>query len=126
MTVRITSGQYFETIQKIRAILQNDRVRGHVVYLNTNSRDVTDEFVDAASRADVIDASRTSLISLLKQASSLDDVFRLQREINRLTESYESHKSRANALEKQAVRQPQFFVVSIRVWFIQILAGKGL
>jgi Domain of unknown function (DUF4349) len=105
MTVRIASGQYFEIIQKIRAILSNDPlVKGRVVYVNTKSRDVTDEFVDAASRADVVDASRTSLLSLLKQASSLDDVFRLQREINRLTETYESHKSRANALEKQAVR----------------------
>jgi Domain of unknown function (DUF4349) len=86
-----------------------------VVYVNTNSRDVTDEFVDAASRADVVAASRTSLLSLLKQASSLDDVFRLQREINRLTESYESHKSRANALEKQAVRvSHSFFAVCMR------------
>jgi hypothetical protein len=64
---------------------------------------VTDAYVDASSRADVLQASRQALQTLLQEAKQVKEVLEIQRELNRLVEAYESQKNRAQRLQKQSV-----------------------
>jgi hypothetical protein len=52
---------------------------------NTYSRDVSDENIDATSRADILAASRSAMKTLLLKATVVQDVLQIQNEINRLT-----------------------------------------
>jgi hypothetical protein len=97
MTIRVRSDKFYQVIEEIRKIVHS------VSTISTYSRDVTDQFVDASARADVLEAARSSLQALMAKANSVEDVLRLQKELNRLTESSESLRQRAQQLKKQSV-----------------------
>jgi hypothetical protein len=71
--------------------------------VNINSQDVTDSYIDASARADTLDASRKALKILLGKATNVQDIMEVQRELNALTQQYESHRKRAVHLKKEAV-----------------------
>jgi hypothetical protein len=78
MTIRVRSDKFYQVIEEICKIVHS------VSTLSANSRDVTDPFVDASARADVLEAARLSLQALMAKASSVEDVLRLQKELNHL------------------------------------------
>jgi hypothetical protein len=100
MTVRVQSDRFHAVVESVRDFLGEKRIRN----VRLSSRDVTEQFVDASSRADVLDASRRSMKGLLSKAATVQEVLNIQREINLLTTQYESQKQRANHLQKQSVR----------------------
>lgn len=100
MTARVPS-EHFETI--IDTIQQAVGTQ-NVLEVHTNARDVTDQYVDAATRADVLQASRQALQTLLDKAHNVREVMEVQRELNRIVEQYESQKKRAESLKAQSVR----------------------
>jgi hypothetical protein len=102
MTIRVRSDKFYQVIEEIRKIVHS------VSTLSTNSRDVTDQFVDASARADVLEAARSSLQALMVKANNVEDVLRLQKELNRLTESSESLRQRAQQLKKQSVSRKHY------------------
>jgi hypothetical protein len=102
MTIRVRSDKFYQVIEEIRKIVHS------VSTLSTNSQDVTDHFVDASARADVLEAARSSLQALMAKANSVEDVLRLQKELNRLTESSESLRQRAQQLKKQSVSRKHY------------------
>jgi len=61
-----------------------------------------DEFIDVTARADVLEAARDSLKTLLSKANTVEDVLRVQQEMNQLTESIESRRQRALQLKKDS------------------------
>ena len=98
LTIRVQSDTFHQVVDEIRKLADK------VVSLSTNSRDVTDEFVDASARADALEATRASLQAIMSKADSVEDVLKLQKELTRLTEQAESHRQRAQQLKKQSVR----------------------
>lgn len=93
LTLRIPSDSYDTSVQFLRDLVGE----GSVVNWST------DAYVDASSRADVLQASRQALQTLLQEAKQVKEVLEIQRELNRLVEAYESQKNRAQRLQKQSV-----------------------
>lgn len=97
LTIRIPS-------HKFQAFLS--KLQGSSLYtvtsLSTQSRDVTDSFVDATTRAETLQASIQSLQTLMAKADTVEAVLQVQKELNGLTQEYESNKARAQSLQKQA------------------------
>ena len=103
MTIRVRTDSFQKVIDGIR------KVSDSVNYLSTRSKDVTDEFVDASARADALEAARTSIRAIMAKADNINEVLKIQQELNRLTEASESHRQRAQTLQKQAVSQCRAF-----------------
>lgn len=114
MRLRVSSQKFHDVVNSIRSMVDEDMI----ISVSTNSNDVTDQYVDASSRADTLDASRKALKLLLAKADTVTEVMKVQRELNRLTQEYESQKSRALILKKQSV---SCFYAELLFLFIAIL-----
>jgi hypothetical protein len=99
---RIPSEIFHKTVEDIQDLVGRDMV----VSATINTRDVTDEYIDASSRADTLEASKNALQSLLLKAENVNEVMNVQRELTRLTQQMESQRSRAMYLKKQSVSTP--------------------
>ena len=77
--------------------------KDHVLSVSSQSRDVTDEYIDANARADTLSASRDALKTILTRANSVKDVLAVKNELSTMTEQIESHRRKAVYLQKQAV-----------------------
>jgi hypothetical protein len=97
MTIQVRSDKFHYVIEEIRKIVDA------VVSLSINSRDVTDEYVDVSARADASEAARSSLQAIMAKADTVEEVLKVQQELNRLTQSSESLRQRAQQLKKQSV-----------------------
>jgi hypothetical protein len=94
---RVKSQYFHETMAAIQELVGQDMVRS----VSVNSQDVTDSYIDASARADTLDASRKALKILLGKATNVQDIMKVQRELNALTQQYESHRQRAVHLKKE-------------------------
>lgn len=90
------SDKFYIVISALQGLLGSDMVRS----LSTSSHDVTDSFIDASSRAETLVVCRKAIQVLLQKAQNVQEVMEGQRELNILTQEYESHKSRAESLRK--------------------------
>lgn len=122
ITFRIPSDDFDATRLKIRHRLQtmpidndNDDNPSNIVPAVRITReeshvvDRTGDYVDVATRAQVIFTARQVLYDLLQdrkqdETTTVEDILNIQRELNRLTEQYESYQSRVNRLATQTVR----------------------
>ncbi|KAI2498368.1 protein of unknown function (DUF4349) [Fragilaria crotonensis] len=95
-------GGYVESKNSYRDVYPGLLGSDMVQSLSINSQDVTDSFIDASSRAETLAACRKAIQVLLQKAQNVQEVMEVQRELNRLTQEYESHKSRAESLRKQS------------------------
>ena len=98
LTLRIPASSFQETVDAIRAISPHLKVESY----SLSTQDVTDSFVDATSRANTLDASHKALARLMEKATNVDEVMTVQRELNQMTQQFESLKARAISLQKQA------------------------
>jgi hypothetical protein len=96
--LRVPSDKFHDTIKSLKSLVGPDMVRD----LNINSRDVTESYIDASSRAETLSASRKAMQVLLEKANNVKEVMQVQQELNRLTQECESQKSRANSLKNHA------------------------
>ena len=107
LTLRINSYHFPGAVQAIKDLINSagseGNIKGKVTSLSTNGRDVTDEYVDTTARVeDTLDASRQALQTLLTKAQTVDDVLKVQWELNRLTQDCESLRRRALELKKNS------------------------
>ena len=98
LNMRIPSDVFHSVVKKIQDLVGEKMVTN----ISINSRDVTDEFVDASSRADTLEASRNALQLLMAKAANVKEVMEVQSELNRVTQEFESQKRSAQYLQKQS------------------------
>ncbi len=86
-------------VQKFEEAVNN--LSEHSVAVNKisiSSQDVSAEIVDIKARLEVRSATRDRYIQLMKSAKNVEDLLRVQSEVNSIQEEIESGKSRANYL----------------------------
>lgn len=98
LNLRIPSDVFHSVVKKIEDLVGEKMVTN----ISINSRDVTDEFIDASSRADTLEASRNALQSLMAKAANVKEVIEVQREVNQVAQQFESQKRSAQYLQKQS------------------------
>eukprot|EP00550_Attheya_septentrionalis_P009762 CAMPEP_0198282132 /NCGR_PEP_ID=MMETSP1449-20131203/1971_1 /TAXON_ID=420275 /ORGANISM="Attheya septentrionalis, Strain CCMP2084" /LENGTH=393 /DNA_ID=CAMNT_0043978229 /DNA_START=83 /DNA_END=1261 /DNA_ORIENTATION=+ len=103
LRLRIPSDSFETTVSDIKRLFQKDENDNkRIVRASTNSRDVTEQYIDATARADTLEASLKALQALMARSTTVKDVMEVQRELNQVTQQYESQRSRAKYLQKQA------------------------
>lgn len=125
LTIRIQNDDYFSVFRHVQKNLFNDddeiQFGLRVIQYTTNTKDVTDKYIDASARANVLHVSREALLRQLvfinnnnnnastttnsnfDAITTVSDVLYIQSEINQLTEQIESQRLRAKYYEKQSV-----------------------
>jgi Domain of unknown function (DUF4349) len=105
LKIRIPNDKFFDIVHTIQyEIAESSNM---ITNIDTSSVDVTEQYVDVMTRADVLDASRLALKNLLlNKAESVSDILEVQKEIDRLTSDIESYRSRGQTLRNQSVSLP--------------------
>jgi hypothetical protein len=98
LKIRVPSDKFHDTIAAMQELVGKDMVER----LSTSVEDFTDSYVDAASRAETLAASRKAMQVLLAKAGNVKEVLEVQRELNRLNQEYERQKANANTFQKMS------------------------
>jgi hypothetical protein len=88
-----------------------------IIEKKITSEDVTSEVVDTKSRLQAKEQMRLKYLEFLKQAKNMEDVLKVQGEINNIQEEMESASGRINYLSHQSAYS------TINLTFYQPLAG---
>eukprot|EP00978_Attheya_sp_CCMP212_P048091 scaffold472600_cov102-Attheya_sp.AAC.1 len=81
--LRIPSDSFETTVSDIKRMFQKDENDNkRIVRASTNSRDVTEQYIDATARADTLEASLKALQALMARSTTVKDVMEVQRELN--------------------------------------------
>lgn len=78
------------------------RSASEVLSSSISGEDVTEQYVDAATRAKNLEAAHTRLLALMERANDVRSTLEVQRELTRVTGEMEAHKTRAMSLQKRA------------------------
>jgi len=95
MTIKVPVA-YFESLLGSFASDSN-----RVVQKNISTEDVTSEMYDSKSRIEARKKIRERYVQLLQQAKKMDDVLKVEQEINNIQEELESASGRLNYLSHQ-------------------------
>ena len=67
---------------------------------NTNSQDVTEQYIDLQSRLKNAEATETQYLALLDKAKDVDDILRIYDSLSRIRNEIEQIKGRIQYLER--------------------------
>ncbi len=113
VSVRVPADSLEETIDDLRELAVE--VRSEV----TNSKDVTDEYVDTTARLTNQQATQNALIRLLERAEKVEDALKVQNELTRVQEEIERLQGRIKFLEQTSA----FSLVNVRLSLASVEMG---
>jgi len=94
LSIRIPQDQYVETLEALRAV-------GEVISDNENVRDVSTEFIDNKARLANLYKLRDRIQLLLNRADRIDDILKIERELNRTQSEIDRLEGRMKYLNSQ-------------------------
>lgn len=94
VTVRVPAAEFFAVLDGLRKI-------GTVTDEQVNAQDVTKRVFDIELRLQTADESRKRLVEILKSATKIEDILRIETEIRRLTDEIEAMKGELRNLGDQ-------------------------
>ena len=94
ISIRIPAGSFNDVMQKLRALALK------VTYENTNSQDVTEQYMDLEAQLHNYQATETQYLELLKKADNVKDILEVQRELSNVRGNIERVKGRMQYLER--------------------------
>ncbi len=94
VTVRVPASQFFVVVDSLRKV-------GTVTDEQINATDVTKRVFDIELRLQTAEESRKRLVDILKSATKIEDILRIEIEIRRLTDEIEGMKGELRNLGDQ-------------------------
>lgn len=104
VTIRVPARRFQEALERCEKA-------GDVVHRNVQAQDVGEEYRDIAIRLRNAEVVRDRLEELLRQANTVEDALKVQRELGEVTERIETMKGRLRFL------QDRISLSTITVWF---------
>ncbi|PIR76121.1 MAG: hypothetical protein COU32_03665 [Candidatus Magasanikbacteria bacterium CG10_big_fil_rev_8_21_14_0_10_42_10] len=95
VVIRIPANVFDTNLGTVRAL-------GEVQSERTDGQDVTEEYVDLQARLDNLKASETQFLSIMKQATKIEDILAVQRELTNVRGQIESMEGRMKYLKESA------------------------
>ena len=95
LTVRVLQENFTSAVLEIRNL-------GEVQDLNLGQEDVTEQFIDLEARLKSAQREEESLLALLDQASSIEHVLTIERELSRVRSQIERLQGQLNHLQQRA------------------------
>ncbi|MDJ0269776.1 MAG: DUF4349 domain-containing protein [Aigarchaeota archaeon] len=92
ITIRVPRNSFYQAIADIETL-------GRVVEKNTQSDDVTEEYIDLRARRDNLLRQEERLLETMRLAASVDDLLSMERELERVRGEIERLTGRINYLE---------------------------
>lgn len=111
VTIKVPVAQFEEAMQLLAAGTGKDKVMERRI----NSQDVTTEVVDTKSRLEAKRQVRLRYLELLRQANKMEDILKVQQEINEIQEQIEMATGRVNYLDHASA------LSTIQLTFYQVL-----
>ena len=94
ISIRVPSDRFDEAFDRLHQIAQS------VPYEHTDSRDVTEEYVDLQARLKNLEATELQYLELLKKAETVDDMLQVQRELSNVRGWIEQLQGRIKYMER--------------------------
>ncbi len=94
ISIRVPAEMFDEATQKIKAMGVK------VVYENTNSQDVTEQYTDLKAQLKNYEATEAQYLELLKKAENVKDILEVQRELSNVRGNIERVKGRMQYIER--------------------------
>jgi len=94
ISIRVPAGKFDDALQKLRALAVK------VTYENSNSQDVTEQYMDLKAQLKNYEATEAQFLELLKKADNVKDILEVQREISNVRGNIERVKGRIQYLER--------------------------
>lgn len=94
LSIRIPQDQYVPTLVELRKV-------GGVISENENVQDVTTEFIDNQARLDNLHKLRNRIQLLLNRADRIEDLLKIERELNRTQSEIDRLEGRMKYLKGQ-------------------------
>lgn len=97
LTLEVPADQFDPVMNALRGSTLVEKVEREV----TTSQDVTEEFIDLEARQRNLEATETRFLDLLNQATRMEDILALERELSRVRGEIEQIKGRLNYLDRR-------------------------
>ena len=94
ISIRIPAGSFNDVMLKLRALALK------VTYENSNSQDVTEQYMDLEAQLKNYQATEAQYLELLKKADNVKDILEVQRELSNVRGNIERVKGRMQYLER--------------------------
>ncbi|MCX6004843.1 MAG: DUF4349 domain-containing protein [Chloroflexi bacterium] len=94
ISIRVPVEKFNEALQKLRTLAVK------VLNENTNSQDVTEQYMDLSAQLRNLEATEAQYLELLKKADNVKDILEVQRELSNVRGNIERIKGRMQYLER--------------------------
>jgi uncharacterized protein with ACT and thioredoxin-like domain len=94
LTIKIPSENYEELLSELGKI-------GEETNSSTNTTDVTEEYIDLQARLNMLEDKRDAYTNLLDKAETVEDILKVERELERVVYEIESIIGRMNYIDNQ-------------------------
>ena len=91
--IKVPKENFFQVVNAVESL-------GKLKDLQTRSDDVTEEFIDLKARRDNLQKQEERLVEILKLGNTVDDVLKVERELERVRGEIERLTGRINFLER--------------------------
>ena len=92
--IRVSADRFDEAFERLRQLAIS------VPYETTESRDVTEEYVDLEARLHNLEATEAQYLALLEKAETVEEMLKVQRELSNVREEIERIEGRMKYLER--------------------------
>lgn len=92
--IRIPCNEYNGILQSLSGI-------GKVTYLNSYAENITTDYYDLAARLKVYYTQEETLISMMRQATNVEDLIDIQHELTEIRATIESMETRLRHMDRQ-------------------------
>lgn len=94
ISIRVPDDKFEQTLSELRSLAV--RVKSE----NTNSQDITEEYVDLQSRLKNAEATESQYLALLEKAQDVEDILKIYDNLSRVRSEIEQIKGRMQYLER--------------------------
>jgi hypothetical protein len=94
ISIRVPADKFNDALSKLRLLAVK------VTYENTNSQDVTEQYMDLKAQLSNYEATEAQYLELLKKADNVKDMLEVQRELSNVRGNIERVKGRIQYLER--------------------------
>ena len=94
VSIRVPSDEFDTAFDRLRSIADE------VPYENTNSRDITEEYIDVEARLLNLEATEEQYLELLEEAKTVEEMLQVQRELSNVRSMIEQLQGRMKYLER--------------------------